>query len=557
MGDAGHSTAGMTGNLRLRMALLLLLAGALRLVTVLWGTPLQGGCGPATGQVLHGYHFDEGKIYRTVENFPALYLNPKRVSPIYGTSLQAALGALLVPWRSGIRAAGYGEYWTVTAWIATRLLSVALSVATVWLVYLLGRRVYGDPAGWYAALLLAVSPGHVFHSSLATLDAGMGFLVAATALAAHAAVASDGHGPWVRVGFLCGITAGGKFNGFLVASLPLVMASHRVTVESGRSVGFRTAARRALAGLAIAGGTAALVFAATNPQVVSGPGRIWEILQNENRDWVQRVDRGWWSNLVAGVRTTAGFLGWAWLLLAGLGWFGRRRVTGGFSLAVLVFMGTFFLFWRGFLLPRYLVTLVPLFACLGGAGLAFLAGQSRPAWRGLGWLLFATTMAGAAGRDFSLVVTRLRDPRPAAARYLDQLPEGSALGVAHASALHTWQDHAWAYPWVDPGRFRLHPFLSRPEYLVVSGYDAEPVYQLLDRRVHRPDYTLPETERRNWYRHAPPSPEILRFFEELRDPERTPYHLLAHFVAPRTLMVDERPPEIRVYQRKDGPARRN
>jgi 4-amino-4-deoxy-L-arabinose transferase-like glycosyltransferase len=50
--------------------------------------------------------------------------------------------------------------------LAAKALNVAISAATVVLTYVLGARVFGVRAGMLAALLLALSPGHAYFSSL-------------------------------------------------------------------------------------------------------------------------------------------------------------------------------------------------------------------------------------------------------------------------------------------------------------------------------------------------------------------------------------------------------
>ncbi len=56
-----------------------------------------------------------------------------------------------------------------------RLVSVAIGVATVGLVYILGKRLYGPRAGLYAALLLALMPYHVIPTRQVLLDGPMAF----------------------------------------------------------------------------------------------------------------------------------------------------------------------------------------------------------------------------------------------------------------------------------------------------------------------------------------------------------------------------------------------
>jgi 4-amino-4-deoxy-L-arabinose transferase-like glycosyltransferase len=60
--------------------------------------------------------------------------------------------------------------------VAARLLVVALGLATVLVVYLLGRLLYGHRVGLVAALLLAAMPYHVGVSRQVLLDVPMTFM---------------------------------------------------------------------------------------------------------------------------------------------------------------------------------------------------------------------------------------------------------------------------------------------------------------------------------------------------------------------------------------------
>jgi 4-amino-4-deoxy-L-arabinose transferase-like glycosyltransferase len=547
----GASADASATALRRRILSIVVLAFALRIPTLFWATPLQGGAGPLAGGRVHGYHYDERKIFSTTALFPDLYRHPAWVCPTYGTSVQCVLGAALLPVRAGFAVCGAGEYWTLAAWIASRFFSVLLGTATVYLAFLLARRFHGNSAGLWAALLLALNPGHILHSSLATLDVALGFLVTASTLLALRASDSGRRSAWAAAGVVCGMTAGCKFNGaliFLVPGVLLALSVRRAVVNGQR---LRRGMARAIASLAICCSAGGVVFAATDPHVVFGVRRILRVLRKENVDWVERLGGGLWPAVANTAVITVAFLGVAWVLLAAWGLLARRREAADMKIAALVFLAAFFLFWRGFLLPRYLVAVVPFFAWLGGAGLVALLTHPMRMARGLGVLLLVASVAEASVRDAALTIGRFMDPRPAAAVFIGRnLPAGATLGIAHASERYKWSLHSWAYPWVDVARFRMTPFLQYPEYVVVSGFDWAPIVATLERKVCGPGYTLPESEKRNWYRYSPPSPRVLAFFDELRDARRSRYRLLAHFTVPALPVPEGRPPDIWLYQLK-------
>ncbi|MDQ1717428.1 MAG: hypothetical protein QOE89_1381, partial [Pseudonocardiales bacterium] len=63
----------------------------------------------------------------------------------------------------------FGMHGEVSDW-AARAITSSIGVATVLATYLLGKRLYGTPAGLIAALLLAVMPYHVIVSRQVLLD---------------------------------------------------------------------------------------------------------------------------------------------------------------------------------------------------------------------------------------------------------------------------------------------------------------------------------------------------------------------------------------------------
>ena len=102
-------------------------------------------------------------------------------------------------------------------WVA-RLISVALGVGTVWMVYLIGRRHYSHKAGLLAAALLAASPVHVTHSQIARPDVTMTFFLTLSLLYALRAMGRNGRCVWMWAGFWGGLAAATKYN----ATIPVV-----------------------------------------------------------------------------------------------------------------------------------------------------------------------------------------------------------------------------------------------------------------------------------------------------------------------------------------------
>src|SRR6185369_14933651 len=107
------------------LAAVLLAALILRLLPLLWATPLAGDCGPTRGQNLRSYHYDEDKVYRSTAAFPAIYFRPDQPYPTYGTTLQYTLGLLLLPVKIVLfNREGGRDVYLLGVWIVSRCVSV-------------------------------------------------------------------------------------------------------------------------------------------------------------------------------------------------------------------------------------------------------------------------------------------------------------------------------------------------------------------------------------------------------------------------------------------------
>lgn len=160
----------------------LILAGALalRLVGINWGIPREPHC--------RNYFQDErfvlGLLFQMnparLDLDPHYYINPS----LHYYTLLATLGAASVagldlrlpvtddnPFKpTGLSAEGYAG-----AFLVGRLLVVLQSVLAVWLLFLIGRRLYGTRAGLVAALLMAASYPCVYQAHFFVTDAPAAF----------------------------------------------------------------------------------------------------------------------------------------------------------------------------------------------------------------------------------------------------------------------------------------------------------------------------------------------------------------------------------------------
>jgi 4-amino-4-deoxy-L-arabinose transferase-like glycosyltransferase len=135
---------------------------------------------------------------------------------------------------------------------AVRLVQAALSAATCWVVYAIGREAFGRQAGWVAAVLLAVYPGHVYMAWRLMAETPFALLIALAVLATQRAAAHGSLAAAAGAGLALGAATLFKSNLLLLAPLlalwlPLAMPGSR---------------RRRAAAVAAMAGAGALVLAA-------------------------------------------------------------------------------------------------------------------------------------------------------------------------------------------------------------------------------------------------------------------------------------------------------
>lgn len=155
-----------------------------------------------------------------------------------GPPLRAVLPAQWSLTADVLNGAGRLEFFHLTA--VARALTALFDVATVYVLFLLGRRLYGVTTGLLAASLLAVAVLHVQLAHFFTADPYLTFFVIAAIYfmtAAHAAGKSDPAGrPLVYLllaAVMVGLAIGSKFTAVLLL-LPLLWTGWAASVEGRR-----------------------------------------------------------------------------------------------------------------------------------------------------------------------------------------------------------------------------------------------------------------------------------------------------------------------------------
>jgi YYY domain-containing protein len=262
-----------------------------------------------------------------------------------------------------------------------RFLVALADTVTIYLVFLLGRRLYGTWAGLLAAAFSAFT---VLQIQLAHFFAVDPISATFTFLALYGAIRIyDRHsiGAAMLTGVGIGLAVASKFSALPIVAAPLVAVILSVTRAAPEE---REAVRRlALRNLVIAGVVSFVVFAVTSPFVLLDFQNFWRAVVKEQGDMVTGVadfpftrqyrgtpaylyfiqqqiqwGMGWPLGLLA-------FAGLAWVLIRAL-W--RRASPGEWILLswVVLYFGPTGLFLAKFM--RYMVPVVPLFVIFG-AGL--------------------------------------------------------------------------------------------------------------------------------------------------------------------------------------------
>ena len=220
-----------------------------------------------------------------------------------------------------------------------RLVSAAYAVGAVWLVYLLGRRLFHRRVGLLAAALLVPVPALIRLSQLLRNDSATVFFTALALLAIVRAMESPTLRRQAAAGLACGLAISTKYYlGILAITLLL---ANGVMLWRGRRD--RAHLQETLAGVAVAMACVVLGFVASTPFFVLDLQTAWSDIVREMRpthlgaDGLSPVQNLWWYNSVALPSV------WGWgryvLSLVGIGWIAWRGTTA--TRLLLVFTALF------------------------------------------------------------------------------------------------------------------------------------------------------------------------------------------------------------------------
>jgi hypothetical protein len=397
------------------LAIVLVLAAILRFEGLAWGLP--------NAHHWFSYHPDEVMVLGAAQRVnlfagvwdPGFYNYGSLLIYIVSVTAQVvdAWAPLHAPFHEMARLTLIGRGW------------VALfGVATVYMAYLIGRRIAGKRAGVISAACLAVLPMHAVHSHFCTVDVPATFWISVclyNALRWRAARAA------LWCGLAAGLAAGTKYNAGLVLLAgwaAVALAREAVKSERARALAVMTAA-------------AAAAFFVSTPGVLFDTAAFLRDFRYEARHvqtghglvFVQ-TGPGWWYHLSNNLWYGVGaFLPVAALLAVAVAALGRRgkldrerlrpwRVLLAFAVPYFVLISL-----AKVRFQRYDIPLLPVLAVASGALFASL----RARWTLIGAAALLGTLVlaqgevstmSAPGGDILLTLTRYQgDPRDAVAKW--------------------------------------------------------------------------------------------------------------------------------------------
>jgi len=428
---------------------IILLAFAVRLVGIPWGLAVfDKNVGNAY------YHPDENKIVLGAKNFPADIFS--RTDLRYPTGLFYMIGILGIPIKLvKIHAVSDVQLF----FILGRVLSTLFGVASVYLTYLLGKKVANRDAGLIAAGLLAISLYPMREASVATTDVATSFWTMAVLLSLTKLTRESGVRFYLGVGVLLGVLVGTKYTGGFVLLPVLIILGDlylRETSDYRRRMAISCAAMLL---------TSLVVFLMTTPSAFLFPHVLLDSLRYENTR-LAGLRSPLWSGFVylyfvdSLVQSTNFFI--AITIIAAMGWVLIKRPNLALVSYVL-FILCFYLYFNTSLSARYWVMPLPVGCVLAGWGLEKIMRRPGKIYLAGGFALLLLCVGWGIYQGVLMVDLLYHDTRSDAAEYFVQLdPKAQILNINKTIK------NGWAYPALIK-RAAVASTSEIPQYIVFAG----------------------------------------------------------------------------------------
>jgi len=453
-----------------------------------------------------------------------------------------------------------------------RVLSALFDSGTVYLTFLIGRRVYGTRAGLLGAAFTAFATIHVQLSHFYAFDPVACFFIIFSLYGSLRVIQEGQTGDSVLAGAMAGLAVSSKANAFpvvlsvAVAHLVRAYRQSRKTGEEEGAASLPVSSRSQVSLLIYSGAAALLAFALTSPFALLDLKNFLNVIGEQGKmvrginDWpFTRQYRGTIPYVYHIEQQLKYGLGWPLGLVAFTG-FGLTLVrtalrrARGEEWVLLVWCVLYFLLTGGFVVkfPRYMLPLLPLFNLMGAHWLFALKDWLKERWikrtkdRGeettasyplsfWGWLqiggladlLILVAFVGAVLYSVSFVVGvygREHTWITASKWIYENVPDGSTIAVEH------WDDELpkpLPQPW---GHAQQHGY--NHVRLGLYEEDNEAKFQLLKEQLRQADYIALASNRlyRSIPRLPPRYPMTIRYYQLLFS-EQLGFKKVAEFTA--------------------------
>jgi 4-amino-4-deoxy-L-arabinose transferase-like glycosyltransferase len=427
-------------------------------------------------------------------------------------------------------------------YLLARGIVAAFGLATVILLYFLGKRVYSQAVGLLAAFFLAFTVLHVRDSHFFCTDVPMTFFLVLIVYLSVDIMEKKGLKPYVLAGVATGIGMATKQTTVLV--LPVIMAAHIMgTLRAAppeakpglRSLFSVDSVKRLL----LVFGITILIFLVANPFVLINPGQFLKMSQRMAQ-FVKGANQPQWTFQFTGTDI------WYWftnLLCFGMGpllevvcligvlWaLFRRKWADGLILVFLFFY--FIVIGTGYMkFIRYAIPMLPFLALLGARSFGELYGIARKRYARILISVFLAVV-GIVSIFYTVAylnVYRQEDVRTQASRWVQaNIPEGSTvlINISYATPLLSTM-------FFKPGFYDSNTVGFGRDYFVQKDYFTIKVLNLftyasssLDspdkfrkyvrERLENVDYIIMSDEHYEQFSHRPREyPAVVQFFKKL------------------------------------------
>ncbi len=524
------------------LLIILLLGLIVRLLPILWGVPIN--------PYVKNYHPDEPKVYQSILNFPGIYFSTQTFMG-YGTFIQYILGLMFLPLKLLFKILGHQENYSIVVIVLSRFSNVVIGTISVCFTYYLASKIFDGKVAILSALLLSLSFYHAINSSIITLDVAMGLLLIINFILSLNAVIKNNLSSYILLGVASGMLLGIKLTGGLFFVIPVILILFNLK-NIPADLSKKNYIFQQLKNVGAYVLVTIIIFLIFNPHVYLNPEKFINFYLREERDWIDRTSLSISGTLIKWIISTSTSVGFPITILAFIGILILRKTNLYLQFALVIFLLEYYLFWRWFIKPRYIISVTPIICIFAAHTLIFFYKKNNLVIKGITVGILILTVGYSVYLSISGIKLRIEDTRPDASRYIDQnIKEGSTLGIGYTSAKYSWKSHDWRYPKINFSKYKEENFLNEPDILILSSFDFIPIMETLNSNKIDSNFVLKKAYYKEWYRYSPPSPEILQLYHKIFNPKSSNYILIKSFKKNINVNIEFPPPEIRIYKKKD------